>query len=179
MDEVQENAGNVLLYLVSAESYAKTNTQIIKNLVQEKGLKGIYITINRPYQNLIEMFSRKGIDTDKIFFIDAITKVTGGKEVDVKNCVFLDSPTNLTDIAIAMRQAVNFMEGEKFIFVDAISTLLIYNNDQSVIKFAHFIIGRIRDWKAEGIIISILKDMDEKLKSQLTEFCDSKIEVSQ
>lgn len=179
-DENNNSLGNVLLYLVSAENYTKTNTQILKKLINEKKLKGIYITINRPYQNLMEIFNKNGINTQNIFFIDAITKMTGGKETEAKNCLFLDSPSNLTDITIAMRQAVKLMgDVKKFIFFDALSTLLIYNQGGSVIKFAHFLTGRIRDWKAEGVIISVQKEMDEKLTSQLIQFCDKKLEAFQ
>ena len=68
---------------------------------------------------------------------------------------------------------------KKFILVDTISTLLIYNSGQTVIKFSHFLTGRIRDWKAEGALITVKKEMDEKLTSQLTQFCDKKVEGEQ
>lgn len=175
--ETKSNSDHVLLYLVSAETYVQENISLLKKLVDQK-MKGIYITINRPYQSLVEMFKKNGISLDQIFFIDAITKMTGGKEADVPNCIFLDSPTNLTDITIAVKQAVTLMgDVKKFIFIDALSTLLIYNEGQTVVRFAHFLTGRIRDWKAEGIIISIKKEMDERLTSQLTQFCDKKIEA--
>ena len=170
------SASKELLYLISADHYAQVNAKVLKNLANEKNLKGIYITINRPYQSLIESYQEEGIAVDNIFFIDAITKTTGGREVDANNCIFLDSPTNLTDIAIALKQAVELMgDAKKFIFLDALSTLLIYNSSQSVIKFAHFLTGRMRAWNCEGAIISMQKEMDEKLTNQLIQFCDQKV----
>lgn len=178
MDNQSNGSDHVILYLVSAEKYVQVNVALLKKLVHDEKMHGVYITINRPYQNLLEIFKKNGVPVDHIFFIDAITKMTGGKETDAPNCIFLDSPTNLTDITIAVKQAISLMgDAKKFIFVDALSTLLIYNEGQTVIKFAHFLTGRMREWKTEGIIISIQKEMDERLTSQLIQFCDKKIEA--
>ena len=172
----QSQDGIVLLYLINAEDYAKTNLKIMKELVNQNKLSGIYITVNRPYQQIISLLKKNNIDTSAIFFIDAVTKETGGSEVQVNNCIFLDSPTNLTDITIALHKAVELMGNKKkFIFFDTLSTLLIYNNGQTVVKFAHFLTGRMREWNTKGIIISIQKEMDEKLTSQLIQFCDEKV----
>ena len=171
--------GEVTLYLTSAEGYIKANVTILKKLVNEQKIPGIYITVNKPYLDLIHIFSKNDIKFDHIFIIDAITKATGSEPPDAKNCIFLDGPTNLTDLTIALRQAVDLMKDKnKFIFFDALSTLLIYNPEKTVVKFAHFLTGRIREWDAQGILISIDKDMNETLKSQLIQFCDKKVDAT-
>ena len=169
--------GKISLYMVKAEGYVKTNTGILKQLINEDKLFGIYITVNRPYHNLISILKDNKINTDNLFVIDAITLSTGGHPSDEKNCIFLDSPTNLTDITIALRQAVDVLKDKKkFIFFDTLSTLLIYNQSNSVIKFAHFLTGRMREWDTTGVILSIEKEMNETLINQLTQFCDTKVE---
>ncbi|MFH1053256.1 MAG: hypothetical protein V1740_02450 [Candidatus Woesearchaeota archaeon] len=167
----------IILYIIKAEEYVKTNVQILSKLINQDKLYGIYVTVNRPYHNLVNILQKNNIKLDNLFIIDAITKSTGGEGEDVKNCIFLDSPTNLTDITISLRQAIEILKDKKkFIFFDTLSTLLIYNNSKSVIKFAHFLTGRMREWETQGIILSIEKEMDEQLINQLIQFCDEKVE---
>ena len=66
---------------------------------------------------------------------------------------------------------------DRFIFFDSLSTLLIYNQSKSVSKFAHFLTGKMREWKIKGVLISLQKNIDENLIAQVSQFCDRIIEV--
>lgn len=70
-----------------------------------------------------------------------------------ENCVFM-KPQALTDISIALTQAVEGIgEGkERFLFLDTLSTLMIYNNDKVVGKFAHSIVNKIRNWSIKSVM---------------------------
>jgi archaellum biogenesis ATPase FlaH len=65
----------------------------------------------------------------------------------------------------------------KFIFIDSLSTLLIYNSFDVVAKFVHFIVSRLRLFGLVGILISIEKQIDEKMTNILIEMCDEIVEV--
>ena len=173
-----EEVGKISLYVIKADSYVKVNTDILRRLLNVEKLHGVYITVNRPYHNLVSILKAAKINAENLFVIDAVTIATGGRPTPENNCIFLDSPTNLTDITIALRQAMEVLKDKKkFIFFDTLSTLLIYNQSNSVIKFAHFLTGRMREWETTGIIISIEKEMQESMLNQLTQFCDSKVDV--
>jgi len=66
---------------------------------------------------------------------------------------------------------------DRFIFFDSLSTLLVYNQSKSVTKFAHFLTGKMREWKIKGVLISLQKNTDERLIAQVSQFCDRIIEV--
>lgn len=171
--------GSVLLLLIDAENYTKINTLLLDVLINEQKLPGIYVTVNRPYTTLIRTLADKDIDTSRIFFIDMISQTVGEKfRDDYKNCVFISSPESLTELAIALGQAVQAIpEKNKFIFFDTLSTLLIYNHVGTVSKFIHFFSSKIRVWGVEGIILSLEKETDERLLSQLTQFSDDVLEI--
>jgi len=92
--------------------------------------------------------------------------------------LFIGSPKNLSDISLAMDQAVTSLPGkEKFLFFDSLNTLLIYNDVKTVARFIHFLAGKMRAWKVRGIIVSLQKKGNEDLINELTQFCDMRLDL--
>lgn len=170
----------IVLVISKAKDYVKNNVEILKHLVNERGYSGVYVEIARPYETVKKVLEEEGIDTKKLFFIDCITVVAGGKSKRTEDALFIGSPTNLTEISIAMSQAVPALPGEKkFLFLDTLSTLLIYNKAVTVAKFAHFLTVKLREWKILGVLISLEKETDEKMISQLSQFADKVIYLTE
>ena len=79
---------------------------------------------------------------------------------------------------MAMDQAVSAIDAEsKFVFFDSLDTLLLYNQPGTVARFIHFLAGKMRTWKVEGIIVSLQKDKNEELINELMQFCDLTLEL--
>lgn len=169
--------GSVVLVISAAENTLKKNIEILKFLLGN-GYSGIYITINQPYKTLNDLFADRGLDIEKIFFIDSITKTIKGEPKREENCLFISSPQGLTELGIAVSEAMGSLKTEKnFLFLDSLSTLLIYNSTGSIAKFSHFLMNKIRLSNVTGIFISIEKEMDRKLISQLSQFSDRTISL--
>lgn len=170
---------SVVLFVIDAKKYHKIHPKLLKTVIEEKCFAGIYITINKPYTALVKYLEENKIKTDNIFFIDAISKTVGGEIKMTKDCLFIPSPSQLTDLAIALSQALESMEYKenKFIFLDSLSTLLLYNSFEVVAKFVHFVISRLRLFGLVGMIISIEKQIDERMLNILIEMCDKVVEV--
>lgn len=170
----------IVLILSTEKKYLKTNLKILDILTNSLKEKGIYVTVNRPFDSLTELLEKNKINTKNIFFIDAITLTVVGEAKEVPNCLFINSPNSLTELGIALGEAFKAMKTktDRFIFFDSLSTLLIYNQSKSVTKFAHFLTGRMREWKIKGVLISLQKNVDEKLIAQVSQFCDRIIEVN-
>ena len=169
----------IVLILSDEKKYLDTNLKILNILTNKLDEKGIYVTVNRPFESLNEMLEKNKIKTKNLFFIDAITMTIVGEAKEVPNCLFINSPNSLTELGIALGEAFSSMQKkeDKFIFFDSLSTLLIYNQSKSVTKFAHFLTGRMRQWKIKGVLISLQKNVDERLIAQVSQFCDRIIEV--
>ena len=176
-EELKDLRYYVALATINPSAYQKTNLNIIKHLVAQK-VPGVYVTLNRPYESIRELLMKNSIDERLIIFIDAVTKTAGGELQKTDQCLFIGSPENLTDISLAMDQAVRAIPGnEKFVFFDSLSTLLLYNDKETVARFIHFLSGKMRVWKVRGIIISLQNEKDEPLIDELTQFCDVKIDL--
>ena len=171
--EVKNLNDYVILVIVDAKKYQKTNLELIKFLVNEEKTPGVYVTLNKPYEVILRTFQNSNIDTRLIIFIDTVSGQTGKK----KNCLYIGSPEKLSDISVAMDQAVKALPKEKFVFFDSINTLTVFNKPVTVARFVHFLAGKMREWKIKGIIISLEKGIDEVLINELTALADSRIDI--
>jgi KaiC/GvpD/RAD55 family RecA-like ATPase len=165
----------VALAVVDASEYEETNTAMIKQFIDEK-VPGVYVTLSKPYEKAKRVLEKAKVDTEKIIFIDAITKTVSGVERD-ENVLLIGNPENLSDLSIAIDQAVTALPKQKFIFFDSLSVLLIYNEPAIVARFIHLLAGKMHVWKVKGIIVSLKRKKDEELIKELIPFCDIKLDL--
>ncbi|OYT54854.1 MAG: hypothetical protein B6U72_01205 [Candidatus Altiarchaeales archaeon ex4484_2] len=167
----------ITLITVNANDYLRVNLQILKFLCNNKGLYGIYVSINRPYTSSLQIMKGNDIETDNLFFVDCISILLGDTPFRTARCLFT-SPENLTDIAVLIDQWVRSLpEGDKFLFLDSLSTLLIYNSVGNVTKFSHFITGKMRQWGLNGVLMSLEKENNPEILDNISQFCDRKINL--
>ena len=169
----------IVLINVGAEDYVGTNVAILKALADDNNkLPGVYITVNKPYTAMERLLEKEGVDTKRIYFIDCVTKMSGGGTGGGKNVFFLDTPQNLPGLGVAMSEAITVMgEGDKFLLMDSLSTLLIYHSVGTVAKFSHFLTARMRTWGLKGILMAVEKDADPEFTNQLSQFCDGVVKI--
>ncbi|MFB6295205.1 MAG: hypothetical protein ABEI97_05570 [Candidatus Nanohaloarchaea archaeon] len=172
---------DIALVIADAEEYVSVNQQLLDHLVNGEGLAGIYVTVNKPYLTIVDTLEAAGIGTSEIFFIDAISEDTGAEDVTAENVAFLDSPQGLTDMSIAISEAVEKLpdEGNRVLVLDTLSTLMLYNDEDLVSQFAHELSGKIRDWGVKGLMLTIQEEADEDLLASLNQFVDEAIHVGQ
>lgn len=177
VDSVKDLKEYIALATVPAKSYHKANASIIKELVQKENTPGVYVTLSRPFSTVEQAFKKEGIDTRMILFIDAVTKTVKGQVTKTPNCLYIGNPDNLSDISLAMDQAVRSLPSkDKFVFFDSLSVLLMFNETDTVARFIHFLANKMRVWKVKGIIVTLTKEKDKDLIEQLTQFCDVFVE---
>lgn len=168
----------VALVVVDPKAYNNASVAIVKHLTANKKIPGVYVSVNKPFKILNEHFKKEGVKTELMIFIDAITSLADENLEENEHCYYLESPENLSDISIAISQAIEAIDHkEKFIIIDSLSTLLIYNNIESITKFVHFIIGKMRSWDVIGIILSLKKRGEAGLIAEIGQFCDMTIEL--
>ena len=163
----------VVLFIADPKEYVAQNLALLKDFVNVKKMNGIYITVNRPYLSLLSLLSKEGIDTSHMFFIDLITRTLNDMPERKSNRIFMGSATNLTDLSLAISQAVSAnQKAKKFIYLDSLSTMLIYNEAGSLSRFSHFLTSRLREWNVDGVFISLDSASDRELTDKLSQFCD-------
>ncbi|MEM3555141.1 MAG: ATPase domain-containing protein [Candidatus Micrarchaeia archaeon] len=170
----------IVLIISSADVYSIAQEIALRVLIKKKDMCGVYVTFNRPYSTLKESVGKQGLDLSKLFFIDLITESAGGKaeRSATDRCFYVSSPKNLTELSILMEQAMLRLPRERrFVFIDSISTMLIYNDPDTVLRFIHSLTGKMRLLGITGIIFLLEKESDEKFRAQISQFCDTVITI--
>jgi hypothetical protein len=171
----------IALIVSSSDIYSVAQEVALKVLLGKKNMSGAYVTFNRPYSTLKTAVTGMGLDLSKLFFIDLITESAGGnaERSTADRCFYVSSPKNLTELSILMEQAMLRlpMDDGRFVFIDSISTMLIYNDSDTVLRFIHTLTGKMRLLGITGIIFLLEKESDERFRSQVAQFCDRVITI--
>ena len=169
----------IVLVIVDSDDYEEANRNMIRYLTKDREDLGVYVTVNKPCIDVKNFLEDDGISLDRLFFVDAISKQTCGIETEYDNVIFLDSPEDLTGMSIVISETLESMgDTERFVFLDSISTLEVYNEKKTITKFAHYLTGKMRSWdNVSGIVLSLRNEVDEQFIQQLSQFCDRKIEI--
>jgi archaellum biogenesis ATPase FlaH len=160
----------IYLFCSSSETYQEVNVLALEELMR-KNKRGVYITLSQEYSYLKNSFKDKGIDVSKLHFIDGIS-MKFGKYSKVDDCTFISGPQSLTDISLTITNLTNSGKYD-FIFLDSVSTLLMYNDPKSTTSFIQYLIGKMRGLNMELIIILLDDEKSSKdLKPLISQFCD-------
>ncbi|MEW5955463.1 MAG: ATPase domain-containing protein [Candidatus Micrarchaeota archaeon] len=169
----------LVLALVPGKDLASVSASVLRALSTGGG-PGVYVTVNKPCDSLEAFFRKARIDLKKIFFLDLITLSSGGTAEKKERRVFLESPRNLTEFSIALNELIAAIPaGKKFVVIDSFNTLLLYNDATTVMRFIHFLSGRLRTLGAHAVFLSAKEETDEKTIAQLNQFVEKVVDFSE
>jgi hypothetical protein len=165
---VKEN--KIVIFVVSNKKYVNQLNEIT-SAVTKTNKNILYVTLNKSYKVLAESFEKKGIDTKKITFIDS---VSGGvqKPKDYK-VYFVSSPKALTELSITINETMK--QNIDIMVLDSLSTLLVYEDPLTVVKFVHSIVSKIRDVNKKCVMTSLSEDAGKSILKDLSMFVDKVI----
>jgi len=168
---------SVTLISSKSEDHGTVVSKTLDILINQKGMGGVYVSVSRPYEFIVSTMQGAGVSSDDLYFIDCISRMAGKSTHDKPdNVVFVENPSSLEEVSMYLdRMLGKVKSGKKFLFLDSLSSLLIYNSDKSVKEFTHFIINKIRLENIAGVIFSIEKKEAEDLVKTLVPMCDSEI----
>jgi len=171
--EIREKQISVVM--IPNERYKEDMIEITKYITLNFK-KPCFVNLNRPYSALVETLTRYGIDHKKIFFIDGITKIATEKSDEIKNCVFLAAPNNLVELSLTITKTFETLHPDVFVF-DSLSTLLIYENINTVTKFVQGLAGKIRTYGSTTIFTALEGDTETQLIRELKSFVDNVVHI--
>ena len=167
--------GNIVLLVVPSEKLIEINTQLLKWYITEKNYGVVYVTVNKPFSELIAGFQKEKIDTSKIFIIDAVTPRSHA--IRAENAVFIGSPKELTNISITTTSTIKKLEIATVLIFDSVSKLLVYNDFGEVKDFIHFISNEMKNLQVTFVMTCVKEMTDESKIAELRAFVDDVVEV--
>jgi archaellum biogenesis ATPase FlaH len=151
-----------LLIITSVE---KLQDEIKKSVKDRNSIPGIYVSLNKTQKSVEDSFNKEDIKTDKLFFIDCVTSEK------VREDVLHINPRELEKLSFSINEFIKDIKGKKFLIIDALSTLLIYNNENKVAAFIKEVTEYASQNDVEVIAISP-KTKGEELLNKIFNFFD-------
>jgi archaellum biogenesis ATPase FlaH len=115
-----------LLIITSVENL---QDEINKVLKEYENIPGVYVSLNKTQKSVENILKENKIKTDKLFFIDCVTSEKTREEV------MHIPPNELDKLSYTINTFIKEIKERKFLIIDALATLLIYNNENKVAAF--------------------------------------------
>ena len=137
----------------------------------------VYVNVTKPYDTLIKQYeSIKEINN--IRFIDCISRAAGLSKPD-PNVIFIESPTMLEKLSLEIMNIFKEVDEntKKYLVIDSLSNLIIYNDPDIVTEFFYHIINRTRARDIHTISLAIEEEGLESYINRLVYLNDKILKV--
>lgn len=172
------NRGWVALLQIPVEKTMEINIEALK-ILQALGYEGVYITLSKDYTELLNIFRAQGIDMGRLAFIDGVSQMYGIGAVDSPNVKYISGPISLDGLVAAITDIIPVMKAEKkFVFLDSITTVLLYNSLERTLKFSEFLTTSLKRLEVAGVMVSVSKGFaNDALIKELTKMSNEVIKL--
>ena len=127
-----------------------------------------YVSLNKPCSTVLDTIKKYGVDPKKFFFIDCTEGQVDEKAGQVVN---VSSPKALTEMSITIGKVLDLGKIEALIF-DSLSTLLVYEEPFTVVKFTHSLISSLRGKKVSGFLMCLEGGKTTDIIKDISMFAD-------
>jgi len=167
-----DRGSSLCLLLASADRVNDLSFRVVRKTLKS-GCIPLVVTINKPCKVLIKVYEKDGIDPASYYVIDAVTKYSGGECTPGPRVRYVNTPSDLTELGIAITELLRRMPaGKKCIVFDSVSMLLIHAPSATTSKFLHFLVNKLSLADVSGIFLCVEKGLDPVIVSQMSAFVD-------
>ncbi|PIN81172.1 hypothetical protein COV11_02555 [Candidatus Woesearchaeota archaeon CG10_big_fil_rev_8_21_14_0_10_30_7] len=168
--------GGIVLVETSASKILEVHLEAVKWLSKQKYTQ-IILSTTRPCKNLLELYQKNNIDTDKLIILCTCCKEKNNTKQEKNNIIHIKNNSSLLEITFSLGECIKLIKAKKTIFIDSINTLLIHNEPNSLAKFIHSVLTKMRLNNVSGLLISLDLKMDKEIRAEIAQLCDRVIRV--
>ena len=163
--------------LLPGSNYTDLLQAIFEHIRNQPQDAWIYVTVAKPYEILVNQFKFLP-DANNIRFIDCISRAAGILRSD-PNCIYIESPTMLEKIGLEIMNMFKEVDEdvEKYLILDSLSNLIIYNDPGIVTEFFYHIVNKTRVKNIHTISLAIEEEGLEKHLNRLIYLNDKILKV--
>lgn len=139
-------------------------------LFAKKRMCGVIVCFDRTYKDVLEEMELAGVKTE-CFHVVAVGRASG---ISPDNVVLVDNLSDLTSLKLAINSAMTCRQGncKKFLIVDAIPTLSLYNDMNTLGQLAHDLNLEMRE---KGVYQLYLLSPRGDINRAIKRFCDTNV----
>jgi archaellum biogenesis ATPase FlaH len=128
-----------------------------------------FVTVSKTFDYLAKTF-KDSTRHPNIKFIDCISRAAGISD-NSNNCIFIESPVMLEKLILEILN--NFKtqkrDMDKYIVIDSLSALMIYNDPEIIREFISLVMNRCRAENIHVVTILVEEEMDSNKLIQLND----------
>jgi hypothetical protein len=153
--------------VLPSNNYNNLTNALFELIKDKKDHPWIYVTITKPFHILKNEY-KDIINDSNIYFIDCVSRAAGIQAID-PCCFFLDSPSQLEKLILEIVSYVkqNKNQGEPYIVLDSLSSLILYNDDLLVTEFFTHLNNNLILENAHSISLCLEEEMNSAMNKML------------
>lgn len=161
---------STMLMSMDQENYSGELVSAMKGFMAKKKGDAVYLTFNKPANSLAELFQHLD-HKNRLLFLDVISKHTGQEGPRMENAFFFSFPGDLTGVMMALTRTLK-MHDFKFLFLDSLPSVLIYNDERTTTRFVHAVSAMCKQHSVNLVLFSS-EDIPESLSSSVSSLSGS------
>jgi archaellum biogenesis ATPase FlaH len=128
-----------------------------------------YVTVSKSFDHLSKIFKENTRNTN-VKFIDCISRAAGISDAS-PNCTYIESPVMLEKIILETLNNFKGMKREldKYIIIDSLSALMIYNDPEIIREFISLLMNKSRAENIHVVSILVEEELDSNKLIQLND----------
>ena len=180
MEALKDVPDDSVLYLsVDPENYYMTMLATVDHIKNSLLMKGIYVSAARSADKIRNQLKLEKIDTQGVFYVDTVALLSGTR-TDLKGVQMVESPAMLETILLKIKWFMRHIKDEKrFVFVDSINALAVYNESKLLCEFLHVLINLMGARDIMTILFSVEEQTPPEAKQVLRLTSDDFLEVKE
>jgi hypothetical protein len=163
--------------LLPSSNYSDLIQAMFERIHNKPDEAWVYVTVTKPYDTLVKQYEYLP-ELKNIRFIDCISRAAGLTKLN-PNVTFIESPTMLEKLGLEIMNIFKRVDEKtkKYLVIDSLSNLIIYNDPDIVTEFFYHIINRTRTRDIHTISLAIEEEGLESYLNRLIYLNDKILKV--
>ncbi len=169
IDGLQERISNAIKInqsvgiILPGNNYADLMQALFERMRSRPEDAWVYVAITRPYDSVVKQFGNFA-ELRNVRFIDCISQAAGISKTD-PHCTFIESPALLEKLIMEIMDTFRGLDVsvEKYLVIDSLSSLLIYNDVQLVTEFFTHLTNRTRLADVHTVSLVVEEESNENV----------------
>ena len=163
--------------LLPSQNYQDLTQALFERIKNKSDEAWIYLTITKPFQNISNQFPFI-TEMKNIRFIDCVSRAAGISKA-TENVIFIESPTMLEKIGLEIMNNFKDVDSKtkKYLVIDSLTNLIIYNDTDIVTEFFYNMMNRTRSKNINTISIAIEEENLENYLNRLIYLNDKILKI--
>jgi len=167
------------LAILNENQLKESLKHIINYYSTDSNKKGVLISFSFPAKTLLKELNEFGVNTKNVTIIDMVSGLKGEQQISGFKVIFIENPSNLTRLGIALEKSLKEIETEKFVVFDSISALNVYVGERDLEKFIYLLTTKISLDDNTGVVLTIKGSIEKNAIELIEQFFDNVYDFSE